>query len=283
MMENLPDGVGVGFKAQHFGAIMSDTSPLSFLEIHAENYMGAGGRPHAQLARIRERFALSIHGVGLSIGGEQPLDKAHLARLSALIERYKPELFSEHLAWSSHGGEFFNDLLPIPYTAATLRRVVDHVAEVQDTLGRRMLLENPATYIRFSESTIEEVDFLGAIVARTSCGLLLDVNNVFVSAQNHGANARSYFADFPFEAVGEIHLGGHDTDQDGTGAVILIDAHGSSVADPVWSLFAEVITRHGPRPSLVEWDNDVPGWLVLREEAERVAAIIGHCSISGEA
>jgi uncharacterized protein (UPF0276 family) len=278
-MEKLPNSVGVGFKPEHFEAIMSDALQLAFLEIHAENYMGAGGRPHAQLARIRERFALSIHGVGLSIGGEQPVDKAHLARLSALIERYKPQSFSEHLAWSSHDSEFFNDLLPLPYTVTTLARVVDHVAEVQDTLGRRMLLENPSTYVRFSESTIGEVDFLGAIVARTGCGLLLDVNNVFISAQNHGTNAWSYLADFPFEAVGEIHLGGHDADRDETGAPLLIDAHGSPVADPVWSLFAEVVARHGPRPSLVEWDNDVPEWPVLRDEVERALSIVGDCPI----
>ncbi len=278
-MDKLPDAVGAGFKPEHFEAIMSGASSLAFLEIHAENYMGAGGRPHAQLACLRERFALSIHGVGLSLGGEQPLDKAHLARLSSLIERYKPESFSEHLAWSSHDGAFFNDLLPFPYTAGTLSRVVDHVAETQDVLGRRMLLENPSTYVRFPESTIGEVDFLAAIVARTGCGLLLDVNNVFVSAQNHGTNAWSYLADFPFEAVGEIHLGGHDADRDETGAPLLIDAHGSPVADPVWSLFAEVVARHGPRPSLVEWDNDVPEWPVLRDEVERALSIVGDCPI----
>jgi uncharacterized protein (UPF0276 family) len=279
-MDKLPDGVGVGFKPEHFEAIMSGVSPLAFLEIHAENYMGAGGRPHAQLASLRERLALSIHGVGLSLGGEQPLDKAHLARLVALIERYRPGSFSEHLAWSSHNGTFFGDLLPLPYTSATLSRVADRVAKVQDALGRRMLLENPSTYVRFSESTIEEVDFLGTVVTRTGCGLLLDINNAFVSAQNHGADVRTYLADFPFEAVGEIHLGGHDVDQEESGALLLIDAHGSPVADPVWTLFAEVIARCGPLPSLVEWDNDVPGWPVLRDEVERADAIVRDCSTS---
>lgn len=276
MDKHLPAGAGVGFKPEHFEAIMADAPPLAFLEVHAENYMGDGGRPHAQLAALRERFALSIHGVGLSIGGDEPLDKAHLARLKMLIERYRPESFSEHLAWSSHGGAFFNDLLPLPYTQTTLARVSDHIAEVQDTLGRRMLLENPSTYVRFEESTIDEVDFLGAIVARTGCGLLLDVNNVFVSAVNHGTDARDYLAGFPFEAVGEIHLGGHDEDTDDIGAPLLIDAHGSPVADPVWTLFAEVIARTGPLPSLIEWDNDVPDWPVLRAEAERAVRVLAR-------
>ncbi|TCT06527.1 DUF692 domain-containing protein [Aquabacter spiritensis] len=271
----LPAGPGVGFKPEHFDALAADAdAPLAFLEIHAENYMGAGGRPHAQLAALRSRFALSVHGVGLSIGGEAPLDAAHLGRLRTLLDRYAPESFSEHLAWSTHSGEFFNDLLPLPYTARTLARVADHVAQVQDTLGRRMLLENPSTYVRFAESTLAEVDFLHAIVARTGCGLLLDVNNVFVSAVNHGTDPRAYLAEFPLEAVGEIHLGGHDADADETGAPVLIDAHGSAVADPVWTLFAEVIARTGPLPSLIEWDNDVPDWPVLRAQAARAGAVL---------
>ncbi|MFT0861865.1 DUF692 domain-containing protein [Ancylobacter sp. G4_0304] len=277
MTTKLPAGAGVGFKPEHFDAILADpAAPITFLEIHAENYMGDGGRPHAQLAALCERFALSIHGVGLSIGGEASLDKAHLARLKALIERYRPESFSEHLAWSSHGGAFFNDLLPLPYTPTTLARVADHIAEVQDTLGRRMLLENPSTYVRFEESTIGEVDFLAALVARTGCGLLLDINNVFVSSVNHGTDARSYLANFPLEAVGEIHLGGHDEDMDDHGAPLLIDAHGSAVADPVWTLFAEVIARTAPLPSLIEWDNDVPSWPALRAEAARAATVLAR-------
>ena len=274
MTSSLPAGAGVGFKAEHFSALLADPGAVRFIEVHAENYMGAGGRPHAQLAALRERFALSIHGVGLSIGGEAPLDKAHLARLRALIDRYRPESFSEHLAWSSHGGAFFNDLLPVPYTRATLDRVADHVAEVQDTLGRRMLLENPSTYVRFAESTLAETDFIAAVAARTGCGLLLDVNNVFVSAVNHAGDPRAYLAAFPLELVEEIHLGGHDADADEAGAPLLIDAHGAPVAEPVWTLFAEVIARTGPLPSLIEWDNDVPSWPVLHAEAERAAGVL---------
>lgn len=276
MPVTLPAGPGVGFKPEHFDAILAEeASPLAFVEIHAENYMGDGGRPHAQLALLRERFALSVHGVGLSIGGET-LDPAHLARLRRLIDRHRPESFSEHLAWSTHEGAFFNDLLPLPYTQETLARVAGHIARVQDTLGRRMLLENPSTYVRFEESTISEVDFLGALVSSTGCGLLLDVNNVFVSAVNHGTDAQAYLADFPFEAVGEIHLGGHDEDADETGAPLLIDAHGSPVTNPVWTLFEEVIARTGPLPSLIEWDNDVPEWPVLRAEAIRAGTVLAR-------
>ncbi|OZA00503.1 MAG: hypothetical protein B7X99_03865 [Rhizobiales bacterium 17-65-6] len=272
----LPARAGVGFKPEHFEALSAGSPAVGFIEIHAENYMGDGGRPHAQLAALREHYALSVHGVGLSIGGDGALDPAHLARLRTLLDRYRPESFSEHLAWSTHEGAFFNDLLPLPYTPRTLARVCDHVSEVQDVLGRRMLLENPSTYVRFADSTIAEVDFLAAIVARTGCGLLLDVNNVFVSATNHGTDARAYLADFPFEAVGEIHLGGHDADSDETGAPLLIDAHGSPVADPVWHLFESVIARTGPLASLIEWDNDVPAWPLLEAEAARAAAILGR-------
>ena len=272
----LPAAVGVGFKPQHLAGLLDEPGPVAFIEIHAENYMGDGGRPHAELALLRDRHALSVHGVGLSIGGEAPPDAAHLARLARLLERYRPESFSEHLAWSSHGGAFFNDLLPLPYTEATLARVAGHVDTVQQALGRRILIENPSTYVTFVESTIAEVDFLGRLVATTGCGLLLDVNNVFVSSTNHDGDAWSYLADFPFDAVGEIHLGGHDADSDDAGRPLLIDAHGAAVADPVWALYAAVIARAGPLPTLIEWDNDVPSWPVLRAEALRADAILAH-------
>lgn len=270
----LPPHTGIGFKPEHFDGLTADPGPVGFVEVHAENYMGDGGRPHAQLTHLRERFALSLHGVGLSIGGDGPLDRAHLQRLRRLCERYKPESFSEHLAWSSHGEVFLNDLLPLPYTAATLARVADHVAEVQDALGRRMLLENPATYVLFAESTLAETDFLGEIVRRTGCGLLLDVNNVFVSATNHGRSAEAYLAAFPLDHVAEIHLGGHAASADETGAPLLIDAHGSPVADSVWALFERVIARTGPLPTLIEWDNEVPAWPVLRGEAVAADAVL---------
>ena len=205
--------------------------PIGFFEVHAENYMGAGGRPHAQLAALREHYALSVHGVGLSIGSMQPLDGDHLARLKVLCDRYEPESFSEHLAWSSHDGVYFHDLLPLPYTRQTLVRVAEHVDEVQTALGREMLLENPSTYVSLTESAIPEVDFLGEVSERTGCGLLLDVNNVFVSAQNHGIEPLLYLESFPLDRVKEIHLGGHDEGVDDAGARLLIDSHGSPIAN----------------------------------------------------
>lgn len=270
----LPQRAGVGFKPEHFSAINAAPQPIGFFEVHAENYMGAGGPPHAQLTRLREDYALSIHGVGLSIGSMQSLDTAHLARLKMLCDRYEPESFSEHLAWSSHDTVFLNDLLPLPYTQATLLRVVEHIDEVQSTLKRQMLLENPATYLLFEESTIEETDFLAELVRRTGCGLLLDVNNVFVASTNHHINPQDYLAQFPVQAVREIHLSGHSETIDDAGARLLIDSHDTPVKDPVWQLYQQLVARTGPIASLVEWDNDVPSWPVLRDEAELAQAIL---------
>jgi uncharacterized protein (UPF0276 family) len=246
---------------------------VGFLEIHAENYMGAGGLPHAQLAALRDRFPLSIHGVGLSIGGARGLDPAHLSRLKTLCDRYEPESFSEHLAWSSHGAEYLNDLLPLPYTAETLALVVEHVDQVQTALGRRMLLENPATYVLFAQSTISETEFLAEVAKQTGCGLLLDVNNVHVSTTNHRTDPHDWIAALPMSLVGEIHLGGHVEEMLPSGP-LLIDTHGQPVAEAVWSLFAEVVRLAGPRPTLVEWDNDLPEWPLLAAEAARANAIL---------
>jgi uncharacterized protein (UPF0276 family) len=271
---HLPRQAGVGFKPEHFTEIRASRQPIGFFEVHAENYMGDGGPPHAQLRHIRENHALSLHGVGLSIGSMQDLDHDHLLRLKGLCERYEPESFSEHLAWSSHDTVFLNDLLPLPYTPQTLARIVEHVDQVQSTLRRQTLLENPATYLLFAESTIAETDFLAEIARRTGCGLLLDVNNVFVSATNHKLDALAYLASFPLEQVGEIHLSGHAETQDETGAPLLIDTHDKEVADPVWALYESVIARTGPIASLVEWDDNIPAWPVLRREAEAAQAII---------
>jgi uncharacterized protein (UPF0276 family) len=263
----------VGYKPQHFAAILEAPGAVRWLEIHAENYMGDGGRPLAQLRHLAERFPISVHGVGLSIGGEAPLDAGHLARLKHLCGWLNPASFSEHLAWSTHDGAFLNDLLPLPYTAATLSRVSAHIAQVQDTLGRRMLLENPSTYLAFAGSDWDEVDFLAEIARRTGCGLLLDVNNVHVSATNRQTDAQAVIDRFPHHLVGEIHLGGHDTDADDHGAPLLIDSHGRAVADPVWALYARAVALGGIKPTLVEWDNDVPDWPVLAAEAERAAHV----------
>ena len=270
----LPALPGVGYKAQHYTSIIADPAPVGWLEIHAENYMGDGGRPMAQLRHLAGRFPVSVHGVGLSIGGEGRLDPDHLARLKHLCGWLQPASFSEHLAWSTHESAFLNDLLPLPYTGATLARVADHIDEVQEVLGRQMLLENPSSYLAFAESTMSETDFLREVARRTGCGLLLDVNNVFVSSTNLGLDARAYIADFPLEKVGEIHLGGHDEDADDAGRPLLIDSHGREVTDPVWALLDETLARSGPRPVLIEWDNDVPDWPVLAAEAARAAAAL---------
>ncbi len=272
--DRLPDAPGVGYKPQHFQHILDDAGSVAWLEVHAENYMGDGGRPIAQLRHLGERFPLSVHGVGLSIGGEGRLDPDHLARLKHLVSWTNPASFSEHLAWSTHESAFLNDLLPLPYTEATLARVADHIDEVQSVVGRRMLLENPSSYLSFEESTLAETEFLREIAQRTGCGLLLDVNNVFVSATNLQTDAVSYIDAFPLDLVGEIHLGGHDEDEDDHGAPLLIDSHGREVADPVWSLYDYVIGKCGARPTLIEWDNDVPDWPTLEAEARRATAIL---------
>ena len=272
----LPALPGVGYKPQHFNAILTDAAPVGWLEIHAENYMGAGGRPLAQLRHLAERFPISVHGVGLSIGGEGPLDADHLSRLKSLVDWLNPASFSEHLAWSSHDAAFLNDLLPLPYNAKTLATVARHISQVQDTLGRQMLLENPSSYLAFAASDMAETEFLQVLSQQTGCGLLLDVNNVFISATNLGTSPQAYIDGFPLGAVGEIHLGGHDDDADEAGDLLLIDSHGRAVADPVWALLDYTLARSGPRPVLIEWDNDVPDWPDLAAEAQRAAGALAR-------
>ncbi|UOA26451.1 DUF692 domain-containing protein [Pseudosulfitobacter sp. DSM 107133] len=267
----LPCAPGVGFKPAHFQGLSDDPGPVRWIEVHAENYMGDGGRQIAQLRALSEQFATSVHGVGLSIGGAQDLDTAHLARVKHLCDWLQPASFSEHLAWSTHGAEYLNDLLPLPYTDATLDHVAAHINQVQDTLGRQMLLENPSSYLAFEDSTWSETAFLAELVRRTGCGLLLDVNNVFISATNLGTSAENYIDAYPLDAVGEMHVGGHAEDTDEHGATLLIDSHGTAVVDPVWTLLDYVLKRTGPKPVLVEWDNDVPDWPTLRSEACRAA------------
>jgi uncharacterized protein len=266
--------VGVGFKPEHFEAIIETRPELGFFEVHAENYMGGGGAPHRRLDAIREAYPLSLHGVGLSIGSPGKLDRAHLQRLAAVAKRFEPILVSEHLAWSTHEGAFLNDLLPLPYTDETAALVSEHIDEVQNALGRTMLLENPSTYVVFTESTWAETDFLREIARRTGCGLLLDVNNVFVSAVNHRFSADRYLADFPLAMVGEIHLAGSADDTDDAGLPLMVDAHNSPVRDDVWSLYTATIRRAGPIPTLIEWDNDVPAWPTLLSEARRAERAI---------
>jgi uncharacterized protein (UPF0276 family) len=265
---------GTSFKHEHLPAILAEGNQGGFFEVHAENYMGAGGQPHHALERVRRDHPISLHGVCMSIGGPQPLDKSHLERFRSLVERYEPALVSEHLAWSTHETTFFNDLLPLPYTEATLARVSDHIDEVQEAICRPILLENPSTYLSFHESTMRETEFIRAVARRTGCGLLLDVNNVFVSATNHGFSALEYLSDFPLAHVGEIHLAGHAEQTDDEGEPLLIDSHDGPVGDAVWKLFDIVISRCGSIPTLIEWDSDIPEWPVLRAEAIAARAIL---------
>lgn len=272
--DTLPNRAGVGYKAQHLNGILENPSAIGWIEIHAENYMGDGGRPIAQLRHLRDMFPVSCHGVGLSIGSEGPLDKDHLKRLKHLISWLEPAMFSEHLAWSTHESHFLNDLLPVPYTAEVVSRVADHIDEVQEVVGRRMLLENPSTYVAFEQSDMSEIDFLTEVANRTGCGLLLDVNNVFVSATNQHYSPEGYIDAYPTDLVGEIHLGGHEEDADEHGDTLLIDSHSRAVVDPVWALYEYTLAKAGPRPTLIEWDNDIPDWPVLAAEAKAAEAIM---------
>lgn len=265
---------GVSFKHAHRHDILADALVEGFFEVHAENYMGMGGPPHRMLTAIRQDYPLSLHGVCMSIGGPDELDSGHLARFRDLVRRYEPTLVSEHLAWSSHGGTFFNDLLPLPYNQDTLARVCSHIAQVQDAIERPLLLENPATYVAFASSTMSEIDFIKMMVQRTGCGVLLDINNVFVSAANHGFSASAYLAEFPLEQVGEIHLAGHDVQVDDEGGALLIDGHDRAVADVVWDLYDSVIARGGSKPTLIEWDSNLPSWPTLRDQAFQARQIM---------
>jgi hypothetical protein len=267
---------GAGLKPEHAQDILDGPRQVDFFEVHAENYMGDGGPPHRLLERIRTDYPLSIHGIGASIGGGARLDPEHLKRLRRLIDIYQPALFSEHLAWSSHDGAYLNDLLPLPYTEQTLAYVCDHIDELQNAIGMHMLLENPSHYVAFGVSTIGETEFLRAIARRTGCGLLLDVNNVYVSAVNGQFDAWTYIDAFPVESVGEIHLAGFAEDRDGAGEPLLIDHHGRAVDDAVWQLYHRALSRTGTVPTLIEWDNDVPPFSELADEVVRVRAALAE-------
>lgn len=269
--------VGTSFKPEHLTAILEAGLERGFFEVHAENYMGAGGPPHRALEAIRQHYPISVHGVCMSIGGQDPINCEHLKRFRTVVERYEPMLVSEHLAWSSHGGAFLNDLLPLPYTDETLNRVCEHIDQVQEAIGRVILLENPATYVRFASSTMSEADFICTVAGRTGCGLLLDINNVHVSATNHGYSTAAYLDSFPLEYVQEIHLAGHVEQRDDEGATLLIDSHNRSVASPVWELYQRVIAQIGQTPTLIEWDSDLPSWPKLKAEAQIALHMMTTC------
>ena len=279
----IPARSGVGLKPEHYRTILEAGPDIGFFEVHAENYMGAGGPPHRYLPEIRARYPVSLPGVGLSIGADRPLDRGHLNRLKVLIERYRPGLFSEHLAWSTHDTAYLDDLLPVPYTAKSLSRVVSHIDEVQDTLGRQMLLENPSTYLAFAESTYSETDFIAEIARRTGCGLLLDVNNVHVASTNQQWDPIRYIDEYPLGAVQEIHLAGYTREADERGRPLLIDTHDRPIDVIVWDFYKHAVARLGPVPTLIEWDANIPAWPELKAEAERAEAIMFSAHVKEQA
>jgi uncharacterized protein len=273
----LPAVAGIGLRTPHMAALAAEdkNAPLTtpWVEVHSENFLCAGGPRLAMLDAIAARYPLSCHGVGLSLGSAEGLDPAHLARLRKLFDRVKPVALSEHLSWSVSGGIYLNDLLPLPYTDETLAVVCRNVAAAQEAFGRQILVENPSVYISFPGSTMSEAAFLARLTERTGCGLLLDVNNVYVSAENNALDATDYLASVPAAAVGEIHLAGHSISDDGEGR-LLIDTHSTRVCDEVWRLYAGVIARIGPRPTLIEWDLDIPTLDVLLSEAATAQSIL---------
>jgi len=262
---------GIGLRARHVGELLDRRPVVPWVEVHAENYM-ANAAALASLKEVRRSYPVALHGVGLSLGSAGPLDLRHLERLARLVESIEPCVVSEHLSWSGSGGVYLNHLLPLPYTPETLRVVVEHVGQVQERLGRRILVENPSSYLRFRHSSIPEAEFLGELVRRTGCGLLCDVNNVYVSAWNVGLDAEAYLAALPAGAVGEIHLAGHAVN-DADGVNLLIDDHGSPVSPAVWKLYRQALERFGPVPTLIEWDTDIPALDVLLAEAHKADGI----------
>ncbi|MEM8571434.1 MAG: DUF692 domain-containing protein [Pseudomonadota bacterium] len=284
-LTTLPKRAGLPFKHSHWPAIEAEGGAAAWFEVHAENYMGAGGPPHRMLEDLRALRPVSLHGVGLSIGGEGRLDRDHLLRLRTLVDRFEPASFSEHLAWSTHEGIYYNDLLPLPYNEVTLARVADHIDETQEVVGRRMLLENPSSYLELDGASMDEIDFLVGVAERTGCGLLLDLNNVYISAVNQSFEPGDYLDRFPLHLVGEIHLAGHAVEVEADGGRLLIDSHDRRVDAAVWALFERTLERTGPIPTLVEWDSDVPELPVLLEEAaiaDRAIARSHNRSVAAE-
>ena len=265
---------GVGLRLPHVAEVAAGASDSGWLEVHPENFIA---NPHARelLQDIARRHAVALHTVGVSVGSAAGLDRKHLERIRRLADELDPVLVSGHLAWSTHRGVYLNDLLPLPYTEETLRVVTAHVREVQDTLGRRYLVENPASYLGFTTSTLTEAEFLGELVARTGCRLLCDVSNVYLSGANLGYDAYGYIDALPADGVDELHLGGftREAEKDTPGAEVLIDTHAAAIAEPVWDLYAHALRRFGLQPTLIEWDNELPSFARLRAEADRADAV----------
>lgn len=269
----MPASAGIGLRAPHIYRVLRERPRVPWFEIHSENLFAAGGSLHQAMESIRADYPLSLHGVGLSLGSADALDAAHLARLAALVDRYQPALVSEHLCWSAVGGRHSNDLLPLPFTEETLTLLVARISQVQDALGRELLVENVSTYLRFREGDYTEWEFVAEVVRRSGCGLLCDVNNIYVNSVNHGFDPRVYLHALPHDAIREIHLAGF-TRKDELAVPLLIDTHSRPVDDAVWALYAEAIARFGPVPTLIEWDQDIPELEVLLAEAARAEGIL---------
>lgn len=267
----IPAGAGIGLRFPHHEAVAALRPALAFLEIHAENYFG-GGRVRQCLRDLRRDYPLSVHGVGLSLGSAGELDERHLAQLCALVQSLQPALVSEHLAWSISNGHYLADLLPLPMTEEALQVVCRHVTQVQERLGRSILIENPSTYVQFEHSSIPEWEFIAELAVRTGCGMLCDVNNIFVSASNHGWDPQRYIDSLPPCIVRQIHLAGHSIRTLPDGARVRIDTHGARVSSEVWALYRHALHRFGPRPTLIEWDTDIPPLQTLLDEAD-IAAV----------
>lgn len=270
----IPARSGIGLRTPHYREVLATLPDVGWFEVHSENYFGDGGQPLHYLERIRADYPVSLHGVGMSLGSVDAFDRDHLRRLKALIARTEPGLVSEHLCWSAVDGRHVNDLLPLPYTEEALDVVCAHVDEAQEFLGRQILVENVSSYLQYAHSTLDEWDFVAEVAARSGCAILLDVNNIYVSACNHGFDARRYLRTIPAQSVAEIHLAGFDRLDD-----LLIDTHGTRVCDDVWALYRDAIVRFGRVPTLIEWDTDIPSLSVLQEEAATADRIAGECHV----
>ena len=269
----VPALAGIGLRSAHVAQFLTGSPAVPWVEVHSENYFAAGGAAHAALERIRKRYPLSFHGVGLSLGSADPLDRAHLRRLADVVRRYEPMLVSEHLSWSSIGGRFANDLLPLPATREALEHMVLRVEQTQETLGRRILVENVSSYLAFGRAEMPEHCFLAELAQRTGCGVLLDVNNLYVNQCNHGTSAAAFIAGLPHGCVAEIHLAGHSV-HDYEGERVVVDTHDTHVSAPVWSLYELAVARFGRAPTLVEWESSLPALDVLIAEARHADHIM---------
>lgn len=278
-MSELPAQAGIGLRAPHYGEVLAGRADVAWLEVHSENFFVSGGAALRVLDAARERYALSLHGVGLSLGSSDRLNLEHLRKLKVLVDRVQPAAVSEHLCWSSIGGRYLNDLLPLPYSEEALAGVCERIRQAQDFLGRRIMIENVSSYVRFKGAEMTEWDFLAEVARRSDCDILLDVNNIHVSAVNHGFSALDYLDAIPAARVGEIHLAGYETDEgEPADENFLVDTHSRPVSDAVWTLYAETLRRLGARPTLIEWDNDIPALSVLLAEARKAQTLLDRCA-----